>query len=301
MATDATSCPACSWSPERQDACRYHSHIKLFYSNSDRAIWSLGSKLIVKERSVAPPNSEARNTRFLKANTTIPVPNIIREWSEGDRYFMISERVQGEPLSTAWPKMTITERQRVAMQTADYLGQLRKLQSNRIETLGGEPVYSAFLFPVGYGVPHGPLSTDDELWNELAKALKGVPEKAVQRLRDQMPTSTPYTFSHGDLAAVNIMVEDGNLTGIIDWEASGYFPVWWEFACAGIGLGPEDKEWKTLLQSHMPDFADAREFWLNFYYLSKYPNLNERATKFLSTSEDFCMVGKEMGKHAISL
>jgi hypothetical protein len=42
------------------------------------------------------------------------------------------------------------------------------------------------------------------------------------------------------------MVKDGNLAGILDWEASGYFPVWWEFACAGIGLGQDDFEWKGL-------------------------------------------------------
>lgn len=246
----------------------------------------MGTKLVIKERSVGPPNFEAQNLRFLQANTTIPTPNIITDWSEGSRYFMVNERLSGEPLDSAWPRMSTTERHRVAKQTADYLNQLRQLHSTRIEGLKGEPIYSAFLFPVGYGVPHGPLSTDEELWNELAKALEGVPLKAVHRLRAQMPSSTPYTFTHGDLTSVNVMVEDGNLVGIIDWEASGYFPVWWEYTSAGIGLTSEDKEWKSLLQSYMPDFTAAREFWVDFYYLSKYPNLNERATKFLRDSED---------------
>ncbi|KAK7415859.1 hypothetical protein QQZ08_012216 [Neonectria magnoliae] len=181
--------------------------------------------------------------------------------------------------------MSAIERHRVAKQTADYLVQLRQLQSTRIQSLGGEPVYSAFLFPVGYGIPHGPLNTDTELWNELDKALEGVPERARQRLQELMPPSTPYTFTHGDLTNVNIMVENGNLTGIIDWESSGYFPVWWEFTCAGIGLGEEDKQWKTLLQEYMPDFTEAREFWHDFYLLSKYPKLDARATQFLESLE----------------
>lgn len=82
------------------------------------------------------------------------------------------------------------------------------------------------------------------------------------------------------------MVENGNLTGILDWEASGYFPVWWEFTCAGIGLGQEDKEWKTLLQKYMPDHTAAREFWLSFYALSKYPDLDERGLALLKDSGD---------------
>jgi aminoglycoside phosphotransferase len=76
---------------------------------------------------------------------------------------------------------------------------------------------------------------------------------------------------------VNIMVQDGNLSGIIDWERAGFFPVWWEFAAAGIGQGPEDKSWKTMLQKHMPRFDQEREWWLDFWLLAKMdPRAKER-------------------------
>lgn len=104
-----------------------------------------------------------------------------------------------------------------------------------------------------------------------------------------MPPATPYTFTHGDLTNVNIMVEDGNLTGIIDWEAPGYYPVWWEFTSASIGLGQEDYEWKTLLRKYMPDYSEAREFWLDFYALSKYPNLDERRLALLEDNDSFSL------------
>ena len=248
----------------------------------------MGSKLIVKERSTSPPNFEARNIRLLTAKTTIPVPVITNEWSEGDRYFIVTERIPGEPLSSVWATMSTTERVRVAKQTADYLAQLRQLTSTRIQGVDGNPVYCAFLFSGGYGVPHGPISTDDELWDEMAQRLNGVPEKARQRLRERMPPATPYTFTHGDLTNVNIMVERGNLTGIIDWEASGYFPVWWELACAGIGLGEEDAEWKNLLRQYMAENDDnnndkgaVQEFYRDFHALSRYPRLNARAEQLL--------------------
>lgn len=96
----------------------------------------------------------------------------------------------------------------------------------------------------------------------MAKTLKGVPQKADQRLRGRMPISTPYTFTHGDLASVKIMAEyrNRNLSGIIDWKASGYFPAWWEYTSAGICLGQEDKAWMTILQSFLREFTEAREF-----------------------------------------
>lgn len=102
-----------------------------------------------------------------------------------------------------------------------------------------------------------------------------------------MPPATPYTFTHGDITSVNIMVENGNLTGIIDWEASGYHPAWWEFTCADIDLGRMDYEWKTLLRKYMPDYSAARKSWLDFYALSKYPNLDKRELALLENNDGF--------------
>jgi aminoglycoside phosphotransferase (APT) family kinase protein len=112
---------------------------------------------------------------------------------------------------------------------------------------------------------------------------EAVPQTARIQLRKCMPRTTPYTFTHNDLTNVNIMVQNGSLTGIIDWEISGYFPVWWEYVCTSIPDSEEDREWKTLLRKYMPDHGAAREFWMNYYYLCKDPE-NERARKFIEAS-----------------
>ena len=277
-------CSACSWSPTRQEGCRYNSNVKIFYGVSDRGAWSLGSKLILKERSIKPPNFEAPNIWFLAERTSIPIPKIVEEWQDDNgSYFLLTKRIQGRPLNEIWPTMSGLDKERVAKQAAEYIIQLRQLHSNRMESLGGQPLYSAFLFPNGYGIGHGPLSSDDELWAEMSLALSKVPEEICLKLRQRMPTATPYTFTHGDLTNVNIIVDNSNLAGILDWESSGYFPVWWEFTCAGISLGEEDKEWKDLLRNHLPDHTEARDFWMDFFALCKYPNLNERGLSFLNS------------------
>ncbi|RDW74495.1 aminoglycoside phosphotransferase family protein [Aspergillus mulundensis] len=282
--SSSTPCSACTWTADRQENCRYNSNVKLFYGVSDRGVWSLGSRYILKERSSQPPNSEVPNLRFLKEHTSIPIPTVVRSWEEDGRAFAIMDRVPGTPLSAIWSTLSEVEKKSIAKQTAEYLGQLRELHSNTMQGLHDQPIYSAFLFPTGYGVPHGPFSSDDELWSEMKQALQGIPEDVCLRLRERMPSAAPYTFTHGDLTFVNIMVDDGRVTGILDWESSGYFPVWWEFTCAGIGLSNEDKEWKNLLHRYMPDHTNAREFWLDFYALSKYPNLNERGMALLKST-----------------
>lgn len=97
-----------------------------------------------------------------------------------------------------------------------------------------------FFFLNGYGIGHGPFSSDDELWAEMSLALKQVPEQLRSKLRQRMPTAAPYTFTHGDLTNVNIMIENGDVVGILDWESSGFFPVWWEFTCTEVDQGQDD-------------------------------------------------------------
>ncbi|KAF4963422.1 hypothetical protein FZEAL_10935 [Fusarium zealandicum] len=280
------SCDACSWSPQRQAGCRYHSHIKLDYSVSDRGVWSVGSRIVIKERSTKPPNFEAQGLRFISSTTAIPVPGIISDWTEeSGNCFLVMDRVPGEPLASAWPGMSDVDKERIAKQAAEYLAQLRSLQSPRLQSLGDQPLYSAFLFRNGYGLPHGPIASDDELWGEMMKALSGLSEKVCRRLRKRMPPAAPYTFTHGDLSTDNIIVQNGSISGIIDWEASGYFPVWWESTATKICQGDDDRQWKTLLCKHIEEHADGQAFWSDYYTLSMFPSLDDRGESLLRELE----------------
>lgn len=81
-----------------------------------------------------------------------------------------------------------------------------------------------------------------QLWKSFHQLFQHNSEPAY-------PVCTPYTFTHGDLNCQNIIVKDGELAGILDWESAGYFPVWWEYAATSIGLSAEDAELKALLRS----------------------------------------------------
>jgi hypothetical protein len=96
--TAENPCTACSWTTARQDAGRYNSNVKIFYSMSDRAAWSLGPKYIFKERSDEPPSFEARNLRFLNEKTTIPIPAVVLDYNHDGCYFIQTERIPGDTL-----------------------------------------------------------------------------------------------------------------------------------------------------------------------------------------------------------
>ncbi|GLA56069.1 hypothetical protein AnigIFM63604_004246 [Aspergillus niger] len=280
-------CAACSWTAERQKYCNYKSYVKLFYEAGDRGVWSLGSNLILKDRGASLPTFEVPNIQFVQEKTCIPVPTIIESWEEDEHTLILMKRIAGEPLNKAWPNLSMNEKENIARQTAEYLLQLRNLQSDTMQALGGRPIYSNFLFLDKVPeLPHGPLVSDDELWAEMERGLQeNVPEAVRSRLRSRMPPAAPYTFTHGDLTNVNIMVENGSLTGIIDWEMAGFYPVWWEYVGTSVPDSEEDREWKTLLRKYMADYSAAREFWLDYYYLCRNPK-HERATRFFEEANN---------------
>lgn len=53
-------------------------------------------------------------------------------------------------------------------------------------------------------------------------------------------------FTHADLAARNILVKDGRLSGIVDWEFAGWYPEYWELVA---------------MEMQMVDRAVLHQFW----------------------------------------
>ncbi|KAF1956767.1 hypothetical protein CC80DRAFT_65135 [Byssothecium circinans] len=275
-------CPACSWTSEKQRCCSYASSVKLFYGASQRGAWFVGADVVLKGRPADPPTYEVPNTEFLQAYTSISIPGIAKAWlDKNNRQFIMVDRVEGENLQDAWATLSPEARIRIADQTAKFLEQLRALQSSKMASLGDAPLYSGWLFLQGTKTPHGPFTSDDEFWASLVRTLDILPEKARVAFRKRLPPCAPYTFTHGDLTTVNIMVKDGNLAAIVDWEWAGYYPVWWEYTAAGIGLSKEDAEWKELLRGKMQGFEGGRAFWKDFYKLSRFPDLDDEGKEVL--------------------
>jgi aminoglycoside phosphotransferase (APT) family kinase protein len=59
---------------------------------------------------------------------------------------------------------------------------------------------------------------------------------------------------HGDLAPQNIIVQEGKIVAIIDWETAGWFPEYWEYTQAWESAW-RWQEWRTRLG----EFLDVYE------------------------------------------
>lgn len=95
----------------------------------------------------------------------------------------------------------------------------------------------------------------------------------------------PYVLTHCDLNLGNIMVQDGKVVSILDWEYAAYFPIWYEYVSASFGFTDMDVEWKRLLRErlgvHDEAHEDAKAFWTDLCNLRQYPDLDEKGQEAL--------------------
>ena len=69
---------------------------------------------------------------------------------------------------------------------------------------------------------------------------RSFPLKILENLKERLPRSEPYVLTHCDLNLGNIIVQDGSLAGILDWEFAAYYPIWYEYVSASWGWTEED-------------------------------------------------------------
>lgn len=58
-------------------------------------------------------------------------------------------------------------------------------------------------------------------------------ESRIARVNQLDSLTHDIVFTNGDIAPYNILVvEDGRISGLIDWEAAGYYLEYWEYTTA---------------------------------------------------------------------
>lgn len=94
-----------------------------------------------------PPTYKAVNISFLLAHTNIPIPAIAKEWVDNNgRQFIMVDRVEGETLEAAWLMLPSDAKNRIAEQIANFVQQLRNVQSEKMAGIGDVQPYDGFLF-----------------------------------------------------------------------------------------------------------------------------------------------------------
>ncbi|KAG6365486.1 hypothetical protein INS49_007097 [Diaporthe citri] len=164
-------------------------------------------------------SNEAAAIRFLRENTTIPVPTVYETTSNS----ITMEFVEGLTLEEAWKDLSSTEIAAISEELRDYLTQLRGLKGSFIGSFDGGPAVDSRLF-VNEGGPFRTVAEHIDF--VLSDPPRNWPGAAPMHnmVRSQMRTDYDVVFTHGDLKSINILVQGSRITAIIDWGYAGYYP-----------------------------------------------------------------------------
>ena len=196
-------------------------------------IWRYDAHTVLK-RSGPSPTAEAAAMRFVNENTSIPVPKVFKSDTDG---YLFMEYIDGQPLDQAWDACTKAQRDNIVRQLRGYMAELRRVTGNFIGSVD-RSICNDQIF-ANCRSEYGPYPDEDAFRQGMAKSLRTCDgdstwTEVVIGFVNAMPKGRGIVLTHGDLVPRNILVRDGNVVAIVDWEMAGFYPEYWEYAKAHL-------------------------------------------------------------------
>jgi aminoglycoside phosphotransferase (APT) family kinase protein len=190
--------------------------------------------------------TEALNLSMIKTMTTIPVPEV-REVvvSTGSAvHYLVMEYIDGQTLDSCWNSLTLFSKLRIAWTLRSYVAQLRRLRrtvpGTLDKTLCTEPLFTED--------GAGPFVSYDDMtaWFnhklDVSQRMKKAPLDAPR-----FDNLSPVVFTHQDLCPRNILLGRNGKVYVLDWEVSGFYPAWFEYASMVSTHRSESPLWDFLI------------------------------------------------------
>ncbi|KKZ65090.1 hypothetical protein EMCG_01330 [[Emmonsia] crescens] len=185
-------------------------------------------------RSVRP--SEAEAMRLISKYTSIPAPKVVYALfsdTNGDIGMTI---IPGSSLDKHWKNLDDITKQSLCCQTWDLISMIQQVpQKPELKHIfqcaaDGSPTLDPLIQDIQQ--PPTPLETNSQLQSRIYKRyIHFGGSRYKNQLLDMLPHSSFSVFTHADIAPRNIMVnENYQITGLLDWEYSGWYPDYWEYA-----------------------------------------------------------------------
>ncbi|KAI3392520.1 hypothetical protein diail_5531 [Diaporthe ilicicola] len=144
----------------------------------------------------------------------------------------------------------------IKAQLRHQLGQMRKCTQNLIGCINNQATGNVYDTMFIYYCGPFPDAKEFDEWC-LAHISRGLLSRwKWSRFLDRERRKSDhhdFVLTHGDLLPRNIMVQGGVITGIIDWERSGFFPRYAKYAIATqLCQGHEDWRMPVLQETLKP-------------------------------------------------
>jgi aminoglycoside phosphotransferase (APT) family kinase protein len=229
------------------------------HSLCGRTIIRISNNLVVKSGNLR--SHEAQTLRFIKANTTIPVPKVHDiHWQDDQVVSFVMDYMPGRRLDEAWPTLDSTQKLSIADELHSYINQLRNLRGTYIGAINHGKAIIGQIDSL-----EGGQFTSEQEFNEfiLGDIVPSAPELLRHYARFALSDDHEIVFTHADFAPRNILVDGGCVTALLDWEYAGWYPEYWEYVQALRQLRPM-KDWPEYLARILPPRYEREYIGMSF-------------------------------------
>ncbi|THV55383.1 hypothetical protein BGAL_0009g00330 [Botrytis galanthina] len=212
-----------------------------------RKVARYGNKVLKSGRNLQL--SEADAMRYIATHTSIPVPRVIEATTDGKLTSITMEYIEGERLDKVWNTLPEDQKKSIASQINDMLFQLRGLTGRYIGGMNRTPAIDSRR----YDLEGGPFKSEAE-FNEflISDAYAQVPKCFLKMAEHSLLTNHAIIFAHGELAPRNILVKEGRVVAVLDWENAGWYPEYWDFVKSFNAMDSRCGEWYDWVERVFP-------------------------------------------------
>ncbi|RPD71813.1 hypothetical protein L226DRAFT_537810 [Lentinus tigrinus ALCF2SS1-7] len=220
--------------------------------SSQSTFYNLGDGRLVKTGH-RTSLEEAYAMVFVRAHTTIPVPKVFMVFKYAGLVHIVMELVPGTALreavyydadgapTTGDGMVTNEQLHGIMLQLRKIVEELRDLGRRFPPTRLMLGSLSGGRYTNTYFLEHLPSARFESIadfhayWLKRVHPYKNMDGDAYEHLKRLARDSALYPseagvpkLTHGDLAPRNIIVRDGKIVAIVDWETFGWYPDFWE-------------------------------------------------------------------------
>lgn len=181
---------------------------------------------------------------------------------------MVSDRLPGQRLSEVWAELSDEERKSIIAQLREQISNMRACTQSYIGRLNNRSTCNVYEPVPVIGEVCGPFVDEEHFdrWclDRVPDGLFGFTKRKWARWleKERQRPLRKFVLTHGDLSPTNIIVDGGVVTGIVDWERSGFWPEYAEYAFA-MELFPkvqrkQEEWWVPVLQEILPPCSKQR-------------------------------------------
>ncbi|EPE33411.1 Protein kinase-like (PK-like) [Glarea lozoyensis ATCC 20868] len=201
--------------------------------------------------------SEFNALKLVHGRTSVPVPRPIDLIISPTQSLLVTSRLQGNPAGHGIHAYSDQEMDLIAQDMRGFVAELHAIKrpgdtTDTISNASGGPCLD---YRIG-GSPVGPFHNEKEFSESLRL---GILPDLVHRHDHEI------VFTHSDLNMRNILVHNGKISGIVDWENAGWFPDYWEYTKCHFGARI-NRRWLKMVEEVFGDkYAEElkieRQYW----------------------------------------